>query len=54
MARVVREALKTDVNVPPRDLVQFVPAFGAALLGQRRLEVLGTGGVDAARAARTG
>ncbi len=51
MARVVREALKSDVNVPPRDLVQLVPALGAALLGQRRLEVLGAGGVPAARAA---
>jgi predicted CoA-substrate-specific enzyme activase len=51
MARVVREALKSDVNVPPRDLVQFVPALGAALLGQRRLEVLGAGGAVAARTA---
>ncbi len=43
MARVVREALQSEVNVPPPSLVQCVPAFGAALLGQRRLEVLAAG-----------
>jgi len=43
MARVVREALKSEVNVPPLSLVQCVPAFGAALLGQRRLDVLAAG-----------
>lgn len=37
MAQVVREALQADVNVPPDDVVQFVPAIGAAVLGQRRL-----------------
>jgi predicted CoA-substrate-specific enzyme activase len=41
MARVVREHLKTDVNVPPEDLVQLVGALGAAVLGRRRLEKLG-------------
>ena len=41
MARVVRDALQSEVNVPEGDLVQFVSAYGAALLGQRRLEVLG-------------
>ena len=41
MARVVREALQSEVNVPEGDLVQFVSAYGAALLGQRRLDVLG-------------
>jgi predicted CoA-substrate-specific enzyme activase len=40
MAEVVREALATDVNVPPPDEVQFVSALGAALLGQRRLRRL--------------
>ena len=44
MARVVREALQSEVNVPPPALVQCVPAFGAALLGQRRLDVLATAG----------
>ncbi len=41
MARVVREHLKKDVNVPPEDMVQLVGALGAAVLGQRRLEKLG-------------
>jgi predicted CoA-substrate-specific enzyme activase len=43
MARVVREALQSEVNVPPAALVQCVPALGAALLGQRRLDVLAAG-----------
>lgn len=40
MARVVREHLKAEVNVPPEDLVQFVSALGAAILAQRRLQKL--------------
>ncbi len=40
MADVVRHALGAEVNVPPGDLVQFTAAFGAALLGQRRLRRL--------------
>lgn len=40
MADVVRDELETEVNVPTGDLVQFVPALGAALLGQRRLQRL--------------
>jgi activator of 2-hydroxyglutaryl-CoA dehydratase len=40
MARVVREHLKTSVNVPPEDLVQLVGALGAAVLGRKRLEKL--------------
>ncbi len=48
MGRVVREALAADVNVPAGDLVQFVAAYGAALLAQRRLEV--RDGAAAARA----
>ena len=43
MARVVRGALQSEVNVPPPSLVQCVPALGAALLGQRRLDVLAAG-----------
>ena len=39
MAAVIRRELKAEVNVPPGELVQFVPAFGAAVLGQRRLRV---------------
>ena len=40
MAQSVREQLKADVNVPSADLVQFVAALGAAILGQRRLKQL--------------
>ncbi|MCP4245635.1 MAG: 2-hydroxyglutaryl-CoA dehydratase [bacterium] len=40
MARSVREQLECEVNVPPADLVQFVPALGAAILGQLRLKRL--------------
>ena len=39
-ARVVRESLGAQVQVPPMDLVQFNGAFGAARLGLRRLEKL--------------
>jgi predicted CoA-substrate-specific enzyme activase len=37
MIDVVREQLDADVNVPEGDLVQYTSAFGAALLGRRRL-----------------
>jgi predicted CoA-substrate-specific enzyme activase len=37
MAAVIRKELGTEVNVPPGEMVQFVSAFGAAVLGQRRL-----------------
>jgi (R)-2-hydroxyacyl-CoA dehydratese activating ATPase len=40
MVDVVRHELAADVNVPPGDLVQFTAAFGAALLGLRRVEQL--------------
>lgn len=40
MADVVRTALGAGVNVPAGELVQFVSAYGAALLGQRRLQRL--------------
>ena len=40
MVQSVREQLKSEVNVPGPELVQFVPALGAALLGQRRLKKL--------------
>ncbi len=36
MARVVREHLQAEVNVPPENLVQFVNALGAAILARRR------------------
>ncbi|MBZ5555203.1 MAG: acyl-CoA dehydratase activase [Acidobacteriia bacterium] len=41
MARVAREQLGAAVNVPEGDLVQYVCALGAAILGQRRLQKLG-------------
>ena len=37
MGRLIRERLGRDVNIPPPDDVQFVAAFGAAVLGHRRL-----------------
>lgn len=40
MARVVREHLRSEVNVPPENLVQFMGALGAAILAQRRMEKL--------------
>lgn len=49
MAEEVRRELKADVNVPAGDLVQFVAAFGAAILARRRIEQLGEDGVRAAR-----
>ena len=50
MGRVVREALSSEVNVPEGDLVQFVSAYGAALLAKRRLDVRDAGGTAAAMA----
>lgn len=40
MVRVVCQHLGAEVNVPEGDLVQFVPALGAAILGHRRLQKL--------------
>ncbi len=40
MVQVVEEKLGVSVNVPSGDLVQFIPALGAALLGHRRLAKL--------------
>lgn len=40
MVRVIRETLDSEVNVPDGDLVQFVPALGAAILGRLRLAAL--------------
>jgi len=51
MARVVREHLRAEVNVPPENLVQFVNAIGAAILARRRFQKLNyTAGNDALRA----
>jgi activator of 2-hydroxyglutaryl-CoA dehydratase len=40
MAHVVRKQVGAEVNVPDGDLVQFVPALGAAILGHRRWQKL--------------
>jgi (R)-2-hydroxyacyl-CoA dehydratese activating ATPase len=49
MARLVRENLKSEVNVPSGDMVQFTTALGAAILGQQRLRKLLESGVKAER-----
>ncbi len=40
MAYAVRDQLKSEVNVPEPEMVQFVGALGAAILGQHRLKKL--------------
>jgi (R)-2-hydroxyacyl-CoA dehydratese activating ATPase len=40
MAAVVRRELNKPVNVPPGEQVQFTTAFGAAILGHKRLRKL--------------
>jgi predicted CoA-substrate-specific enzyme activase len=50
MARVVREQLNTDVNVPEGEMVQFTTTLGAAVLGHRRLKKLQEEGAVVARA----
>jgi predicted CoA-substrate-specific enzyme activase len=50
MARVVREQLNTEVNVPEGEMVQFTSALGAAVLGHRRLKKLEEEGTVVARA----
>ncbi len=40
MAVVIREQLGAAVNVPEGDLVQYIPALGAAVLGHKRLAKL--------------
>ncbi len=40
MARSIARDLRAEVNVPPPELVQFVAAYGAALLGHERLRRL--------------
>ena len=38
--REVQKQLDKEVNVPDADMVQFVAALGAAVLGHRRIEML--------------
>jgi predicted CoA-substrate-specific enzyme activase len=51
MARVVREYLKAEVNVPEGEMVQFTTALGAAILGHQRLRKLTETGVEVSRVA---
>ncbi|HYW72511.1 MAG TPA: acyl-CoA dehydratase activase [Pyrinomonadaceae bacterium] len=46
MARVVREKLKAEVNVPPGEMVQYATALGAAILGHQRLRKLKPGNLN--------
>jgi predicted CoA-substrate-specific enzyme activase len=50
MARVARESLSGLVHVPDGDLPQYVPALGAAWLGQQRLSKIASGESGAALA----
>ncbi|MGD8867630.1 MAG: acyl-CoA dehydratase activase [Gemmatimonadales bacterium] len=50
MVDVVREQLNAEVNVPEGVLVQFTSAYGAAILGQRRLRKLEQEHIDSDRA----
>lgn len=47
MVRVIREQLNTEANLPSGELVQFVGAFGAAILGQQRIRNLSESAVAA-------
>ena len=51
MARVVREKLNTEVNVPEVEMVQYTTALGAAILGHQRLLKLRETGVAVSRVA---
>jgi len=51
MARVVREKLNAEVNVPEGEMVQFTTALGAAILGHQRLRKLTETGVEVSRVA---
>ncbi len=50
MARVIREHLNMEVNLPPAEMVQFIGAIGAAVLGHRRLRKLEREGAAGAHA----
>jgi predicted CoA-substrate-specific enzyme activase len=49
MARVVREKLNAEVNVPEGEMVQYTTALGAAILGHQRLRKLKETGVEVSR-----
>lgn len=46
MAKVVRDRLNAEVNVPPGEMVQYTTALGAAILGHQRLRKLQDGGLN--------
>lgn len=50
MIKVIGDHLKSKVNMPEGDLVQYVGALGAAILGQQRLEKLNRDGDRVKRA----
>lgn len=41
MGSEVQEQLGQEVNIPNGDMAQFITSYGAAILGHRRLEVIG-------------
>ena len=45
MQLLIRSQLQSEVNVPAPDMVQFITALGAAILGQRRLAKLQESGL---------
>jgi len=49
MARVVREKLNSEVNVPEGEMVQYTTALGAAILGHQRLKKLRDTGTEVSR-----
>jgi (R)-2-hydroxyacyl-CoA dehydratese activating ATPase len=44
MVALLTDKLKTEVNIPDGDLVQYIPALGAGVLGHRRLAKLAADG----------
>ena len=52
MARIVRERLNSEVNVPEGEMVQYTTALGAAILGHQRLRKLKETGVEVSRVAQ--
>ena len=53
MARIVREKLNSEVNVPEGEMVQYTTALGAAILGHQRLRKLKETGVEVSRVSET-
>lgn len=47
MAEIIRQRLDMPVNMPPEDLIQFLSAVGAAVLGQLRVRKVSQGAAEA-------